>query len=258
MRNEPKALGIAVLFRYDRVILFGLGISVTVLAWSWMARSIREQDFHAVIASPHVMPADIWSVISLVCMWQVMMVAMMMPVLLRWMIFLDAVMERKHFAGSSLGFSAAFSGGYFFVWLWFCCIAAIIQISMQNFNLFEGMYEGSTVLPGTVLIAAGLFQLTSLKWNCLKHCRSPLTYFLTYWKNGPMGGFRLGVGHGWYCLGCCWALMITAFVLGLMNLSWMAFLTVVTCVEQIATNGRFFARAVGVGISGLGLVVLVG
>ena len=258
MRTEPKVHGVAVLFRYERLILFGLGISASVIAWSWMVRFSREQDFHVMVASPHVMSVDIWSLIFLVCMWQIMMVAMMMPILLRWMIFLDAVMERKHFPGSVLGFSTAFGSGYFFIWLWFSCIAAIMQISMQAFGLAEGMHEDSTVLPGAVLIAAGLFQFTSLKWNCLKHCRSPLTYFLAHWKNGPIGGFRLGIGHGWYCLGCCWALMITAFVLGTMNLTWMAFLTVVTCVEQIATRGRFFTRAVGIGISGLGLVVLIG
>ncbi len=258
MRTEQKIHGIAISSRYERLILFGSGISAAVIAWSWMARFTQEQGFYVMVASPHAVSVDIWSLISLVCMWQVMMVAMMMPVLLRWMVFLDAVIERKHFTGSALRFSTTFASGYFFVWLWFSCIAATMQILMQAFNLSSGMYEGSRMLPGAVLIVSGLFQLTSLKWNCLKHCRSPLAYLLSHWKNGPMGGYRLGVGHGWYCLGCCWALMITAFVLGTMNLTWMAFLTVVTCVEQIATRGRFFARAVGIGILGLGLVVLIG
>ena len=97
-----------------------------------------------------------------------------------------------------------------------------------------------------MLVSAGAFQFVPLKGACLAHCRNPLSYFLARWNNGPIGGFRLGVSHGAYCLGCCWLLMLTALAMGVMNLAWMAVLTVVVALEQVAPAGVWVGRAFGV------------
>ncbi|NNG16564.1 MAG: DUF2182 domain-containing protein, partial [Gemmatimonadales bacterium] len=111
--------------------------------------------------------------------------------------------------------------------------------------LRHGILAHHPEVGALVLLAAGLYQFTPLKAACLTHCRSPLGYYLSSWRNGPLGAYRMGFHHGLFCLGCCWALMGLAFILGIMNLLWMVALTVVICIEQIAPHGKFWSRAFG-------------
>src|SRR5206468_284506 len=101
--------------------------------------------------------------------------------------------------------------------------------------------SGSHTLPRSVgalvLIGAGLFQFTAIKYACLRHCRNPLTYFLRRWRNGPPSGFRVGLEHGVFCVGCCWALMATTFAVGVMSVAWMVGLAAVSALEQLALKG---------------------
>jgi len=91
----------------------------------------------------------------------------------------------------------------------------------------------------------------------LSHCRNPLSYFLARWENGPRGGFRFGLTHGAYCVGCCWAVMATGFAMGVMNMLWMALLTVLMCVEKLAPHGDRIGAAAAVGLMVWGVVLLV-
>ncbi len=249
---------LAGLFRRERVVVAGAGAGVTVLAWLWLARVARRHALATAVATPHLPTIDVWSVLSLVLMWQIMMVAMMTPPLLRWTMVLGVVMGPGHRESGRVGPAAVFAGGYFTVWLAFSGLAAAAQVALQEAGVLDGLHGAGSRLAGGVLIAAGLFQLTPLKRACLSHCRSPLGYLLARWRNGPVGAFRLGVGHGWYCLGCCWALMTTAFALGLMNLAWMAVLTLAACVEQLVARGELFGRALGVAFTGWGLWLVLG
>jgi predicted metal-binding membrane protein len=112
-------------------------------------------------------------------------------------------------------------------------------------------------LGAVIFLVAGLYQFAPLKRACLTHCRTPLGYFLTRWRNGPMGAVRMGLHHGLFCVGCCWALMATAFAVGVMNAWWMAALSVLALVEQVAPRGQAVRRVLGAaflvaGILGLG------
>ncbi len=111
---------------------------------------------------------------------------------------------------------------------------------------------------GALLIVAGLFQWSPLKTACLRHCRNPLSFFLSRWRDGPAGAFRMGFRHGAYCVACCWALMALAFALGVMNLLWMAALTLLLCLEKIAPAGRGTGRAFGLAfvVWGVGLLLV--
>jgi predicted metal-binding membrane protein len=113
-------------------------------------------------------------------------------------------------------------------------------------------------LGGAVLVAAGLFQFTPLKAACLAHCRTPLGFFLSSWRDGPRGAFRMGLEHGRYCVGCCWALMIVAFALGVMNLAWMAVLTLGLSIEKIAPRGPLVGRAFGALLTAWGVWMIAG
>ena len=104
----------------------------------------------------------------------------------------------------------------------------------------------SPVLSAALLAIAGIFQFTPLKQACLRACRSPLGFLLTDWRGGLSGAARMGVRHGLYCLGCCWALMALLFVGGAMNLLWIAALTLLVAMEKLAPKGDMLAKALGV------------
>ena len=165
-------------------------------------------------------------------LWNVMMVAMMLPSLFPWL----ELLGRSRYA------VPFFALGYFGLWAVYCLVAATAQ-----------QWLGPTlVLPraagSAVLIAAGLFQFTPLKSACLRHCRSPVGYLLTRWRHGRGWAFRIGLAHGLNCLGCCWALMAVAFALGVMNLLWMAVLTLMILVEKTLPRGDSLGRAFGVAL----------
>ena len=119
------------------------------------------------------------------------------------------------------------------------------------------MRTSNGLLGGGILIAAGLYQLTPFKTACLAHCRSPLGFLMTSWRAGVAGAFRMGAHHGAYCLGCCWALMGVLFVVGVMNLLWVALLGAIVLLEKIGPGGPHVSRAGGVAMLLAGIAVAV-
>ena len=112
-------------------------------------------------------------------------------------------------------------------------------------------------LGGAILIGAGLYQLTPLKNRCLAHCRSPIDFLMSHWRGGAAGPIRMGVHHGWYCLGCCWALMAVLFAVGVMNLAWVAVLALLVLAEKIAPPAGRISRIAGTVLVLLGVIKLV-
>lgn len=196
-------------------------------------------------------------------MWFGMMAAMMLPVSIPWVRALISLSDgsggvrgrtspaREPWARVRSG--ALFLAGYLSVWLLFSLAAAAVQLGTAAVVPLDR--DGP--LAGFLLVGAGLYQLSPVKAACLRHCRNPLTYFLTRWRDGPRGALGMGWGHGLYCLGCCWALMALALVLGVMNLLWMAVLAAVVCVENLAPGGAVTGRIAGVGLVVWGVVVCV-
>jgi predicted metal-binding membrane protein len=114
------------------------------------------------------------------------------------------------------------------------------------------------VALGAVLITAGLYQLTPLKQVCLDHCRSPFSFIMQHWHSGYGGALRMGIVHGLYCLGCCWALFAVLVAAGVMSLAWMLLLTLVVFAEKVLPGGHRLSQAVGVVLLLLGIVVAAG
>src|SRR5213076_1404642 len=108
-----------------------------------------------------------------------------------------------------------------------------------------------------ILIAAGIFQLTPLKHMCLTHCRAPLTFIMTEWREGAAGALWMGLRHGAFCLGCCWILMLLLFVTGVMNLLWVGIITAFVLLEKIAPVAKWISRAAGVALIAWGVWMLV-
>jgi len=158
---------------------------------------------------------------------------------------------------------ALFGLGYFAAWSAFSVVGASLQIGLRSWGLLAvstlgGSAALATPLAGVVLVGAGLYQVTPSKTACLEHCRTPMSFFLSRWRNGPVGAFYMGASHGAYCVGCCWALMLTGFALGVMNVAWMAVLTVVIAAETLAPWGDRLGRLAGAALVVWGLVLLGG
>lgn len=189
--------------------------------------------------------------------WFVMTAAMMTPVVAPWVrAYATLLAPDPGRAGRDPWVAAAvFAAGYAAVWAVFSVAMAAIQLLLVSRAYLVGDRVGP-IAGGLVLVGAGLFQFSALKASCLAHCRNPLGYFLQHWHDGPPSSFRLGLSHGLFCLGCCWALMATAFAVGTMHVTWMLVLAVVAVAEQTLPAGRAFARVVGAGLVAWGVWTL--
>lgn len=153
--------------------------------------------------------------------------------------------------------TAHFLLGYLAIWMAYSGFATIGQWGLHAAALFSPALEGtSPVMGGALLVAAGAYQLTPFRDACMIHCRSPLDFFLSSWKEGRWGAFTMGFRHGLYCLGCCWALMALSFAFGVMNLLWMAGLTAYLLVEKVTSAGPRMSKAAGWLLAGCGLWML--
>lgn len=211
--------------------------------------------------------------------WMLMMIVMMLPAVFPWLTGFAALTRTRSSAedarsGPSSGpgpnsgsgsvrgsWVALFALGYLTAWLAFSVGGASLQILLRSWGVLAASALGAsasltTPLAGMVLVGAGVYQVTPAKSACLEHCRTPVSFFLSRWRNGPVGALRMGATHGAFCVGCCWALMLTGFALGVMNLAWMVVLTVVIAAEALAPQGVRISRLAGAGLVVWGLVLL--
>jgi predicted metal-binding membrane protein len=191
-------------------------------------------------------------------MWAVMMVGMMIPAAAPTILLFSAL-ERKRSAAGMGGRTASFVAGYFVIWTTFSVAAAAAQTALSHTGLMSmQMATTSALLGGAVFIAAGLFELTPAKNQCLVRCRSPLEWIPRHMQPGRAGALRMGMQHGAYCLGCCWALMLLLFVGGVMNLVWVAALAAVVLLQKVLPGGMRLARFAGVALITAGLAIAAG
>lgn len=194
---------------------------------------------------------DLTYAVIMLVMWWVMMIAMMVPSAAPMILLYSRVVARAAGRGQSL---AAFGGtgvfllGYLTVWLGFSLLATLAQYALEICGALDGMRMWSTsqTLSAGLLVVAGIYQLTPVKAACLEHCRAPVAYFSTHFRPGNLGAWRMGLEHGAYCLGCCWALMLLLFVGGTMNLVWIVGLAALVLVEKLLSRGPWMERLVGV------------
>ena len=196
------------------------------------------------------------SFVPLVAMWEAMMVAMMAPSVLPWLRVFDRLTSEGRVGGRAARVTA-FAGGYATVWLGYSAAAAAAQLLLHGAGWLTHAHVLAAPLGAIVLIGAGLFQFAPARRACLTHCRNPLSYLLARWRNGGVSPFRVGVAHGAYCVGCCWALMATVFAVGVMNVWWMAALAAIAAVEQAAPFGDALGGAFGVALTGWGVLRLI-
>jgi predicted metal-binding membrane protein len=244
------------LLRRDRWLI-GLALTVIIsLCWAWLVPMARDMYGPMTGASAWMM-TETWDFphqALLFAMWAVMMVGMMLPSVTPTLLLYAAVVHKGDPSAAASTRVYSFAGGYLLVWTVFSLLATVLQLLLHRCLLLSPMMETSSqVLGGALLMLAGAYQFTSYKRTCLESCRSPAAFIAQHWRPGVTGAFRLGLDHGVYCLGCCWALMLLLFVGGVMNLWWIGLLTLFVLLEKVAPLGAKGGRLSGVLIIALGI-----
>ena len=203
--------------------------------------------------------SDLGSLSFYVGAWVVMMAAMMFPSIVP-MVRTYALVQRSRYVRRGLGEPTAaivaFVAGYLVTWTVFGLGAYAAFGLMRALEIDALAWDaGGAYLAGAVIVAAAAYQLTPLKDACLSRCRGPLDFLTERWRDGVGGGLRLGLEHGAWCVGCCWALMAALFALGAMSVTWMVFIAALVAVEKLLPRKRLANRGIAVLLVVLGLAV---
>jgi predicted metal-binding membrane protein len=259
--------------RRDRIIVLAALAAVTVLAWAdlvwlgndmWMG-GMDMSGFRMIPAGrgwmmPENEPWRPFEFGYMIAMWLVMMIGMMTPSVAPMILLYARVARQAAAQGKPFAASAWFAAGYLLAWAVFSVAATLAQWALDRAALLTPMMESAShILGGVLLLAAGVYQWTPLKDSCLASCRAPLAFIMDNggFRGEPAGAVALGFRHGFYCIGCCWALMVLLFVGGVMNLLWIAALAILVLAEKILPFGRIVARIAGLGFAAAGLWILL-
>jgi predicted metal-binding membrane protein len=268
---DNEATNVEALLRRDRSIVLAGLLAIIALAWWWLldgaGTGMNVLNMTTWQFPPPARPSMVqsWSpeyAVVMLFMWWIMMIAMMTPSAAPMILLYARAHRHEHKLGKIEGSVAptfSFLSGYLSAWLAFSLLATGLQWALEKAGLIHTMLMWSLdpVFAATLLIAAGLYQLSPLKDVCLQHCRTPARFLAENYQPGTAGAFRMGLKHGLYCLGCCWFLMALLFAGGIMNLVWIAGLTILVLIEKVAPFGHAIARVSGVAMIAWGGWILL-
>ena len=235
--------------RRDRMVV-AVGIAaIAALAWAYLvylALGMEEMGAGMAMAQMRSWTAADFALMFL--MWSVMMVGMMPPTAAPMILMFANINRQRRDSQAPYVPTGLFLSSYLLVWTAFAAAATIANWGLHANGLLTSMVgeSASGYVGGSLLLAAGLFQLSPMKSVCLNHCRSPVSFIMNDWREGHWGAFVMGLRHGAYCLGCCWALMGLLFVLGVMNLLWIAALAAFVLLEKAAPGRRVISWLSGI------------
>jgi predicted metal-binding membrane protein len=230
--------------RRDRIVVAVGLATLAVLAWAYILQMSRTMAPHVQMAMP--MEAGSPELAWLVPMWIVMMVAMMVPSAAPTILLFASIAARRRAQGSATPSTAVFTLGYLLVWSFYATTAAALQSVLHRAALLSPeMVSASPWLGGALLVGAGVYQWFPVKDACLSHCRSPLGFLSSEWREGRLGALTMGIRHGSFCVGCCGILMALLFVAGVMNLLWIAVIAIFVLAEKLAPAGPRLGRLTG-------------
>jgi predicted metal-binding membrane protein len=247
---------LAQILRRDRLIVLAGVAGLGGLAWLELWRHHGAMAMDA--ATPRPAPWALPDLGAAAIMWAVMMIAMMVPSAAPVLLIYDRVERDQRAEAKTAAPTGFFALGYLIVWIVWSLAAAALQWALQALVLLSPRLASTTpILSAAFLLVAGTYQLTPWKDACLAHCQSPLGFLLTRWRAGPWGALRMGLHHGAYCVGCCWALMGLLFVGGVMNLIWVAVLAGFVLLEKAVARGPWLSRVSGIGLVMWGAYLLL-
>jgi predicted metal-binding membrane protein len=196
------------------------------------------------MAMPQPMPWSLPDFFAAGATWSVMMIAMMLPSATPMLTFLSATQRAQGAAASAAG-TSLFAATFLLVWVAWSWVAAGLQWVLRAFAALSPQLTLVRAPLAAILAAVGLYQLTPLKQACLARCQSPPRFLLTRWRGGPWGALHMGGRYGAYSVGCCWALMGLLLVVGVMNLLWIAALSIYVLSEKTVLRGPWPGRVTG-------------
>jgi len=259
--TDESALSFAL--RRDRMVVLVALLVLTALAWGYIMWLAAQMSAAPATTMPNMPGMDRsgmgmmtsafvpWSPVHFLfmfAMWAVMMVGMMTPSVAPIVLIYTQVARRSAILGQSFAPAGWFVGGYLLAWTVFAAVATLAQWGLESLALITPMMASvSRRFGGALLIAAGIYQWMPIKDACLSQCRAPLSFVQNHggFQTSARGSLRLGLLHGMYCIGCCWALMVLLFVGGVMNLLWIAALMIFVLLEKMIPGGRYFSRFAG-------------
>jgi predicted metal-binding membrane protein len=233
-----------------RLGLIGLLFFLALVAWL-----VTDDRMAGMDAGPGTDPGSLGFYVTV---WVVMMAAMMFPSIAPMVVMFARIQEGKRERGDAVqaGTTALFVLGYLIVWTLAGLVAYAILETGRALDIEALSWDrAGPYVAGGVIVAAAIYQLTPLKDACLRKCRSPFMFLLNAWKPGRAGALRMGIEHGGWCVGCCWALMAALFALGVMSVGWMAFIAALIATEKLLPWKAVANRGIAVLLLVLGLAV---
>ncbi len=249
--------------RRDRTVVAATLVVLIALAWSYVIWLAADMDMGGMDMSGFrmipagmslMMPAtEPWSAIEIAfvfAMWAVMMIGMMTPSAMPMILLYARVGRQSANTGKPLSATWWFAAGYLLMWTAFALAATSAQWALERGALLTPtMVAASGMFGGFVMIAAGLYQWMPLKDACLRQCQAPWLFIQRHggFRGDALGSLALGARHGLHCVGCCWVLMALLFVGGVMNVLWIAAITILVLAEKVISTGRVISRIAGAG-----------
>jgi predicted metal-binding membrane protein len=230
----------------------GLGIAVVLtVSWGYVVYMVWGMAHMDVSAHWLLMPRmDNWNgtdILLVFVMWAIMMAAMMLPAAVPVLLLFARVNHARYRQRQANLATGVFGLGYLTVWVGFSLLVTLAQWGLLTARLISPMMDSlSPAFSSVLLLAAGAYQFTRFKYACLSRCRSPLSMLMTDQGDGMRGAYFMGLRQGAYCAGCCWLLMALLFAFGVMNLVWIAALSLLVLLEKLLPQPRWFSYLVGV------------
>ena len=234
-----------------------IGISlggITLLSWLYLYSMASSMSMP--MGAMQIQPWSAHYFLMMFLMWAIMMVGMMLPSVAPTVLIYAAIARKAATGNTPVAPTGAFISGYVVIWIAFSLFATTAQWALDQAALLSPMMVSNSVGLGAVLIVtAGIYQWLPIKDKCLQQCRSPVDFITSHWQKGMTGAFRMGLSHGMFCLGCCWVLMSLLFVGGVMNLLWIAAITLFVLLEKILPLGDAGGRVMGLIMIATGAII---
>jgi predicted metal-binding membrane protein len=233
-----------------RVVLIGTLLVLATIAWV-----VTDERMAGMDMGPGTDPGALGFWIS---SWVVMMAAMMFPSIAPMVVMYARIQAGKRASaqGAALGATAIFVAGYLLIWSLAGLVGyTVLKVGHEHWPRVLSWDEAGPYVAGGVIVAAAIYQLTPLKNACLSKCRDPFAFLFTAWRPGRIGGLRMGIAHGGWCVGCCWALMAALIALGAMSVGWMLFIASLIAMEKLVPWKKMANHSIAILLAVLGLAV---
>jgi predicted metal-binding membrane protein len=256
MRGPDSA--VEILLRRERLWMLAGLAAACLMCWAWIVPMALDMygSMHGASSWMRADTALLRYGTLLFAMWTVMMVGMMLPSAAPTLLLFTRVV-RSHDPAQVPPRAYSFLGGYLLVWMAFSLALTVLQLLLGALLYLSPMMQlRGQAMSGAVLLVAGAYQLTPAKRSCLTACRAPVVFLTRYYRPGNGAAFGLGLRHGAYCVGCCWALMLVLFVAGVMNLTAIAAITVFVLLEKLMPLGAQGGRLSGLLLIACGVLLL--